>query len=207
MTEVIIEVGGTYELNNGESQKCIRMEGNDPLAVDKYGYGPFVLDGMLYHQDGRFGDNGADHALSVKRRIDIPETDTPKTWGEMTDAEREAIPQHYRDDPANPLGLPFEEMSDVGKGAMLLAYHEGKDIQCLQDCETPEYWGDIDRPNWSNDCKFRVRPEPVRDVVELFGGTSDVWGQDRLIHDTHRITFETADGKPDCDTINMEVLL
>lgn len=161
-----IEVGGTYELNDGKTHECTHMNGNNPLAINEFGYGPFVLDGMLYHQDGRFADCGADYILSVKRRID-----TPQTWGKMTDAE---------------------------KGALLLAYHEGKDIQCLQDGETPEYWGDIDRPNWSNDCKFRVRPEPVREVVELWHQSGD------SVFDTHRITFETVDGKPDCATIKME---
>lgn len=71
-----IEVGKKYELNNGEVHRCYCMCGNDPLLVDCYGYGPFVIDGVLYHQDGRVGDFCSDHEYSVKREWTEPETGT-----------------------------------------------------------------------------------------------------------------------------------
>lgn len=76
-----IEVGKTYELNNGEVHKCESMYGNDPLRVNDLGYGPFVINNVLYHQDGRFGE-GSYSDLDVKRCIDEPET--PKLWRDMT---------------------------------------------------------------------------------------------------------------------------
>jgi hypothetical protein len=93
-----LEVGKKYELNNGEVYECTEMKGEDPLVSDDYGFGPFVINNCLYHQDGRFGTGSFDNDMDVYRCVD----DTPKTWGEMTDAE---------------------------KGALLLAHHEGKLIE------------------------------------------------------------------------------
>jgi len=104
-----IEVGDVVEMNNGEVHKVDRMLGGDPDHVNVYGYGPFVIDEVRYHQDGRFGCHGFEHHLSVKRIISRASDDTqssqegePKLWREMTDAE---------------------------KGALLLAHHEGKVIE------------------------------------------------------------------------------
>lgn len=63
----------------------------------------------------------------------------PKTWGEMTDAE---------------------------KGALLLAAHEGKVIEFRNDEDTPE-WKKA-APKWASWCYYRVKPEPVRETVGLY---------------------------------------
>ena len=81
-----LEVGKTYKLNNGEIHTCTEMNGDDPLAVDSIGYGPFVIDWVLYHQDGTFG-RGDLHNLNVASCVD----DTPTTWRDMTDAEKGAL--------------------------------------------------------------------------------------------------------------------
>jgi hypothetical protein len=82
-----LEVGKKYELNNGEVCECTEMKGEDPLVSDDYGYGPFVINSCLYHQDGRFGTGSFDSDLDVYRCVE----DTPPTWGEMTDAEKGAL--------------------------------------------------------------------------------------------------------------------
>ena len=69
-----IEVGKKYELNNGDVHECVRMHGDDHIAVDKYGLGPFVIGNVLYHQDGRFADCDLDHDLRVKREVLTIET-------------------------------------------------------------------------------------------------------------------------------------
>ena len=110
-------------------------------------------------------------------------SDKPKTWGDMTDAE---------------------------KGALLLAQHEGKAIEILMPVGS--YWREIEVNETTHFCTtsiYRVRPEPVREVVTIEGyvkSSNDcVFSNIRdIVGDTHRITFETIDGKPDCSTIKME---
>lgn len=113
-------------------------------------------------------------------------TDNPKTWGEMTDAE---------------------------KGALLLAHHEGKVI------EYHNFYGKW-KTCFSGACvpfrdsgtAYRVRPEPKRETVTMFGadfgkGKTIRWAYSMSGHigpDTHRITFQTIDGEPDCNSIRME---
>jgi len=80
-----IEVGDKVELNNGEVHEVDQMVGNDPDYVTPEGYGPFVIDYSLYHQDGRFADCGHEDILSVKRIISRASDDTPKLWRDMTD--------------------------------------------------------------------------------------------------------------------------
>ena len=67
--------------------------------------------------------------------------DQPKTWGEMTPEE---------------------------KGALLLAKHEGKTIQTKWANES--CWVDS---NWvafnCDTLQYRVKPEPVREIVTLYG--------------------------------------
>ena len=240
-----IEVGKKYELNNGEVHECTHMRGDDLISVDDFGYGPFVINDILYHQDGRFADADADHEYSVKRewtegetgmlaeldvkpgdvvecvvsegcftqgklykveengsieddvgdawrsvgrRLYMPESifriisrasDTPKTWGEMTNAE---------------------------KGGIALGFVQGETVQCWQDGDTPEYWADITDPNWNDDCKFRIKPEPVRETVTGWWNGHNFHNKPNYGDRTHRITFTTTDGKPDLDSIKMEAL-
>lgn len=106
-----LEVGKRYKLKNGVVCLCDRMRGDDPNAVDEFGYGPFAINGSLYHQDGRFGDGSwpsldvvaewtEDDELNAiaDERKDGPfvavDLDEPKTWGEMTDAEKGALLLH-----------------------------------------------------------------------------------------------------------------
>lgn len=58
-----IEVGKEYELNNGDIVECT---GTSEYGA-KYGYGPFILGGTYYHEDGRFSSAGLDYSRSVKR--------------------------------------------------------------------------------------------------------------------------------------------
>lgn len=109
--------------------------------------------------------------------------DIPKTWGEMTPEE---------------------------KGALLLAHHEGKEIDFYQSGN----WVTIGFGfNWFQEYAYRVKPEPKRETVRLLGyGTfANVLREDCLTEVDRRtakyaITFDTIDGKPDCASIRMEAL-
>jgi len=50
-----------------------------------------------------------------------------------------------------------------------------------------------------------MKPEPVRETIELCG-KGRVFEDRQLPSDTHRITFDLIDGKPDCSSIKMEKL-
>lgn len=109
---------------------------------------------------------------------DDAQPDTQKTWGEMTDAE---------------------------KGALLLAAHDGKVIECIGAGR--DFWLDC-TPQWKCDWAYRVKAEPVRETVTMEGADyNGTWrmSQTGFIGDhTHRITFDTIDGEPDYSTIKME---
>ena len=64
-----LKVGNEYELNNGEVWECMEMYGDDPLSEDEFGCGPFQLNGVLYHQDGRFADQDISNPLSVRQCV------------------------------------------------------------------------------------------------------------------------------------------
>jgi hypothetical protein len=108
--------------------------------------------------------------------------DTPKLWKDMTDEE---------------------------KGALLLAHHDGKEIEFWAYCE----WIGIN-PFWLDDFAYRVKPEePKRETVtfkvcvlpkegismhmEPTDGTP--YSANRYIYG--ELTVELVDGKPDWDTL------
>lgn len=110
-------------------------------------------------------------------------TDQPKTWGEMTDAE---------------------------KGALLLAAHEGRDVEvyCLTWGEM-KWRGHEDARTFHAHMAYRIKPEPVRETVPLYGrpsnnaGSRDFFDEPDRRGDTHVITFDLIDGEPDCASIRM----
>lgn len=85
----------------------------------------------------------------------------------------------------------WKDLSPEEKGALLLAHHEGRDIQMYAS----DHWYTVN-PIWEDFTAYRIKPEPVRNSVEM------KWGLGSL--DTHRITFDLVDGVPDCSSIKME---
>ena len=263
-----IEVGDVVKLNNGGVHEVDRMIGDDPSRVDECGVGPFVIDGSLYHQDGRFGYKGLGHPLSVKRILrkassftlhdlqvgpgDVVEYDG--TWGgevkrhtiagwvgdkcyhmgqdfggacsmnlnscwriisrasDDTLGERATVENIAEKAPVNVTMTGLYEdfsppklrrdMTDEEKGALLLAHCEVKVIGV--DYGHGCGWESVDGPVWWDSVAYRVKPEPVRETVKLYGRVnSSVWGK-ICPEDTHRITFDLIDGEPDCSSIKME---
>jgi hypothetical protein len=105
----------------------------------------------------------------------------------------------------------WADMTPEQKGALLLAEHEGVVIQR----SSGDLWVEIN-PNWNPSCAYRVEPEPKRETMTLNGrmyiskaypdGVFDADHRPRCAGDTHRITFDTIDGEPDCATVRMERL-
>lgn len=108
-------------------------------------------------------------------------------------------------DLSNPNKVFWKDMSREEKGAMLLAYQEGKDI---------EYWSQISskwkvtppKPGWIKDCVYRVKPEPKVETVCLYSERLNGFSKTRFVFDNHKISFETVDGKPDWSTLKGEDL-
>jgi len=64
-------------------------------------------------------------------------------------------------------------------------------------------------PTWEDGCAYRIKSEPKRETVVLVGrmSTPDNWSfcaEEWWPFDTHKITFDTIDGKPDPSSIKIE---
>ena len=114
-------------------------------------------------------------------------TDTPKVWRDMTPEE---------------------------KGALLLAHHEGKDIEVA---DSKRDWRLVKKITWYNDLPYRIKPEPERETVtaklciKSCGKSFHMephflrgnYGDDDFYF---TLTFDTIDGKPDPSSIKIEEL-
>jgi hypothetical protein len=102
----------------------------------------------------------------------------------------------------------WRDMTPAEKGALLLAYHEGKAIE-LQIDEGD--WVKV-LPSWTPYAAYRVKPEPTVETVAMHGGkySYTLWNFENDLHKkswhTHRITFNLIDGQPDCASIRMKSL-
>lgn len=98
----------------------------------------------------------------------------------------------------------WRDMTPEEKGALLLAAHEGKAIEFMNDFDTPE-WKKA-APKWASWCYYRVKPEPVRETVSGWWNGKNFHNTANYVDRTHRITFDTIDGKPDCNSVKMEAI-
>lgn len=82
----------------------------------------------------------------------------------------------------------WQEMTPEEKGALLLAYHEGKTIQVSRQGLA---WSVTQNPNWSNDQFYRVKEEPVEKTESHM-----------FFHNNERyvLEFKTIGGKLDCSS-------
>jgi len=95
---------------------------------------------------------------------------------------------------------PWKDLTDEEKGALLLAWYEGKELQCAPGGGS---WVHMTSGALPVSSIYRVKPEPKRETVTLYGSAIP---DRRPPVDTHRITFDLIDGEPDCDSIRMEEL-
>ena len=105
-------------------------------------------------------------------------SDQPKTWHEMTDAE---------------------------KGALLLAEYEGKEIEKFDFHK--QVWEYDPIPFEDDGSAFRIKPvpEPVVEVRRI-PIASDGWPYDADCHDepAYEFIFDMIDGKADRASVKME---
>jgi hypothetical protein len=130
---------------------------------------------QTFRKDGYFCLSG-DHELDLVAEW-TEEPAAPKLWRDMTPEE---------------------------KGALLLAHHEGKVVECWNSGK----WEPKGHGGWGKENAYRIRPEPKRDRVVMAGtytkGMGWVFCSTHPQGPTHRITFDVIDGEPDCASVKME---
>jgi hypothetical protein len=122
-----------------------------------------VRDGckLKSHSSGDVIDYASMWKTAASFKIISRATPKPRTWGELTDAE---------------------------KGALLLAMHEGKVIQCYQWSSEDWQGGEW---RFHEDSAYRIKPESVRETVDVTANGATIG------------TIETLDGIPQPDTIKL----
>ena len=138
-----------------------------------------------------------------------------KDDGACDEGSRYDLVSEWTDTPSTP-STPstqklWRDMTPEEKGALLLAHHEGKVIEwtrCPGDTEFCQSSARGSRPVWDDKHAYRVKPEPTVDTVTVDGWVDHGkwWTGKKIPGDTHRITFNLIDGKPDCASIKMEEL-
>ena len=98
----------------------------------------------------------------------------------------------------------IRNMTDAEIGALVRAKNDGKVIEVVDSVKGA--WVPAPAPGWHPRATYRVRHEPVHETIVMFGEPGFAFSPDMQDGDTHRITFDLIDGKPDCDSIKMEAL-
>lgn len=169
------ETGTLAELNvkPGDVVECVGL--SRPANIH------YVTVGKQYtiRRGGQFMDDEGDLCGGHTNvfRIVSRASDTPKTWGEMTDEE---------------------------KGAILLAGHEGRPIDLWT---SRGEWITAIAFSACDNIAYRVRPpEPKRETVTLYGAPSKhiQWCLEQCGLDTHRITMPFFDGNIPAGTYTSE---
>ena len=106
---------------------------------------------------------------------------------------------------ATPKPKIWRDMTPEEKGALLLAAHEGKEVQCHYGVKG---WCRRSFELFAVGNAYRIKPEPKVETVTITGGDGSGFGfyQNGGVNNTHRITFNLIDGKPDCASIKMDEL-
>ena len=103
-----------------------------------------------------------------------------KSWGEMTDAEKLSLSLAKR----NGKGIEYKHYFEDGSNG----------------------WIPTSFISPQDSVEYRIKPELVVETVILYGRPGLQWVLDKFPYDTHRITFATINGEPDCSSIKMEKL-
>jgi hypothetical protein len=98
--------------------------------------------------------------------------------------------------------LIWGDMTPEAQGALLLAFHNGVDIQEWNDGW--KLWHITDCSSRYNDTKYRVKPAgPVVVTHKVSGSHQLFWGYLSNDDDTHKFTYNTIDGVIDCASVRM----
>jgi len=184
----MIDMSKTYRTRDGKDVRIYATDGGGILPV----HGAIKRDGIW--MEDCWSCSGDYHPTKENTGRDLVE------FTMLADQETEQMTN--KDTPTL-----WADMTPEQKGALLLAKHEGRDVQMFENYKWA--WATL-TPQWYGWVAYRVEPEPTRETVTAVGHnkSGNVWSFAEYdnMHDTHRITFETINGEPDCATIRMERL-
>lgn len=173
-----IEAGKYYKTRDGRRASWggeIDDDGDYEVLIDG--------DWMLYKSDGTHGGytdfiSNKPHLDLIAEWTDTPADDTPKTWGEMTDAE---------------------------KGALLLGVNRGQEIQYAY-ADDMIWRGNHNGFTFNDGDHYRIKQQPVVETVTICGGPDDQllppWRYS--MSGPYAITFNTTNGEPATGTFRNE---
>ncbi len=119
---------------------------------------------------GCFKENGESMRDGEECDLIAEWTDKPRSWSELTDAE---------------------------KGALLLAQHEGKAVQVWAYWQAIPSWRDteisMDTDMGTDSYAYRIKPEPFVDTVTLYG-SNVTWTPTQTDSDTRKLSIPIKDG-------------
>lgn len=101
---------------------------------------------------------------------------------------------------------PFKDLTREEKDDLIMAHVDEKIIEVSIDGGAT--WERCYTPLWAGSVCYRVKSDvtervSIRSSYPFAGWVSEEYGN---IDETHRITFQTVNGKPDCNSISMEEL-
>ena len=218
-----LEVGKEYELNNGEVHKCQKMFGADPKAKSEAGFGPFIIDGCCYQENGVFGTGAINDknvrgpAVGTLAELDVKPGDVVRHvvyW----DGRIDVLQGHLIINAA--LGISKS-------GVVIFGPETGSTFRIISRAEhtaEPTVFGeltdaekgalllanhggqgvqahingrllDVDMYSiLADDVAYRVKPKPVVETVVMSGSNYGGFHRAERVADTHRLTFDVIDG-------------
>lgn len=97
----------------------------------------------------------------------------------------------------------WRDMTPEEKGVLLLAHHEKPgSVEFLNEDE----WTVLNCLGWWDELAYRIKPEPKVETVTVHYQKNGATVMPVSDGYTHRITFQTIDGKPYCASVKMEVI-
>ena len=117
-------------------------------------------------------DDGGELCEYMPFRIVSRASDKPKLWRDMTPEE---------------------------KSELLLAHHEGKDIEIRLGTLERGEWRVTCHPWWQSGNAYRIKPEPKVETVTTHGTWCNKGKMPKTQY-VYEITFNLIDGKPDWNT-------
>ena len=220
-----LEVGKEYELNNGEVYKCQKMFGTDPKAKSEAGFGPFVIDGCCYQENGVFGTGAINDknvrgpAVGTLAELDVKPGDVVEHVA-YWDGRDDVIQGYLIINAAlgisksgvvifgSETGSTFRIISRAVHTAKTTLFGNMSDAEkgalllAYHNGETIEVqcadgsWKGAWHPVWDRRAAYRVKQKPVVETIVFHGCHTSGFNPAQRITDTHRLTFDVIDGEP-----------